>query len=406
MSPRIRVLADDLTGAAEIAGVAHRSGCTVAVSLVPAAPPGDAEVVVYDTDSRLLAAEAAAERLRAFASVLINDEASTGRRSSASPAGGANANLAPPGRLVFKKTDSVLRGNVRVEVEALATAIGCTRVLLVPANPGAGRTIRNGIYCIDGVPLDQTEFARDPHHPALTARVDQLLGDGGWPVVVGVPGTPLGHEVAIVVGDATSADDIRIWAQRVDDHTLPAGGREFFVAWLTRVAPRPPAEPQAPSLAGPVLVVSGSAAAAARGAIAKARAAGIPVLPVPREPAGNSRWIDQTRAALAASDVAHACIEGPKDPDPAAPSRFSAAFSQLVVELRARDAFRHLVIEGGATAAAILRACNVRALRVAGEWSPGVVALTSGGLNVTMKPGSYLWPDDLVKALHACRRPA
>ena len=84
--------------------------------------------------------------------------------------------------------------------------------------------------------------------------------------------------------------------------------------------------------------------------------------------------------------------------DQAAPARIRAAFSELARRGVATGAFRHLMIEGGATAAATLAALGWDELAVAGEWAQGVVTLrpaAAPGILVTMKPGSYDWPESL-----------
>src|SRR5262245_26524103 len=122
----IIILADDLSGAAELAGIAFSHGYTAEVQR-QFDPASDAEVIAVDTDSRSLPAVAAADRVRRTAQAII----------AARPA------------WIFKKVDSLLRGNVRVEVEALLTAADYSRALLIPANPSRGRTIEAGDLCID-----------------------------------------------------------------------------------------------------------------------------------------------------------------------------------------------------------------------------------------------------------------
>jgi uncharacterized protein YgbK (DUF1537 family) len=66
----------------------------------------------------------------------------------------------------------------------------------------------------------------------------------------------------------------------------------------------------------------------------------------------------------------------------------SAAMQQVVVS--------QVFAEGGATAACLLRELGSHQLSVVGEWAPGVVMLQPGGRKgprLTLKPGSYTWPD-------------
>src|SRR5688572_13690217 len=157
----IVVIADDLSGAAELAAVAARHGLSAEVHTV-FDPGSEADVVCIDTDSRLLAPAIAAERVANVARCV----------AAAKPA------------WIFKKCDSVLRGPVLAEARAVAAAVGRSRIFLLPANPSLDRTISGGIYRIAGRPLHEMAFARDPIHPRFTSDVKVLLGDDLAQVVV------------------------------------------------------------------------------------------------------------------------------------------------------------------------------------------------------------------------------
>jgi len=51
----------------------------------------------------------------------------------------------PEARLVFKKIDSTLRGNVGAEVALAAQAFGCDAAVITPAFPAMGRTVVEGV---------------------------------------------------------------------------------------------------------------------------------------------------------------------------------------------------------------------------------------------------------------------
>src|ERR687894_2294085 len=111
----IAVIADDLTGAADAGVQFVRAGYRVAVVFRGgAAPETDIDAVSFDTDSRDMPAGFAAKR--------VVDVARAVRGA----------------RLVYKKLDSTLRGNVRAEIAAALGASGRERVIVAPAFPGAG----------------------------------------------------------------------------------------------------------------------------------------------------------------------------------------------------------------------------------------------------------------------------
>jgi uncharacterized protein YgbK (DUF1537 family) len=363
------VIADDLTGAAEVAAIAHEAGLrAVVLTRIPRAPV-EADVLVLDTDTRLATPGRAARRVRTRAARLRD----------------------LPHAGVFKKTDSVLRGPVLAELAACMDAIGLSRTLLLAGNPSLGRTIETGRCLLDGVEIDRTAFARDPHHPAPGSSVlDLLRAAPGQPDVrCFAPGQRLPRH-GVIVGDHRSAADTARWLRAVDSQTLPAGGADFFRAWLrARVATRSrSASGFVP--AGPALLLHGTAAVpASEGALLF----------------NGLRPPPATRVALMLRQRGAVAVAGTPltRNDPAAPAQIAEGFARLALALRDAGAFRHLVISGGATAASVLHALRWHRLAVVRVWGPGVVSLQAAdpAHTVTLKPGSYPWPDELRRALPA-----
>src|SRR5688572_939807 len=144
-------LADDLSGALDAAAAFHEAGRSVIVTLSPDKLPTmpAADVVGITTETRnASAAEAAA---------LVAAAIAQGRVRGA--------------RLLYKKIDSTLRGPVAAEVTALAAAMPHATILFCPANPRAGRTVRDGVLLVHGVPVASTEFARDPVSPVEESSI-------------------------------------------------------------------------------------------------------------------------------------------------------------------------------------------------------------------------------------------
>jgi len=143
---KVLVLADDLTGALE-SGVLLEGA---AVSL-HAAPEGEA--VVIDTETRHAEPEQARRLVQSWTEQIQAE-------------------------LIYKKTDSTLRGNIGAELAALPGG----RIHYAPAYPRLGRTVREGRLYVDGVPLEATAFARDPLNPVTESRVARMLEQQGAPL--------------------------------------------------------------------------------------------------------------------------------------------------------------------------------------------------------------------------------
>src|SRR5579872_7468068 len=108
----IAVLADDLTGAAELGGIGVRHGLRTELCLaVPVETAAD--LLVIAGDSRSKGQAAAVEEMQSLTRQLRN--------------------LRP--EWIYKKTDSVLRGHVLAEIKAHMPVLGLEGALLVPANP-------------------------------------------------------------------------------------------------------------------------------------------------------------------------------------------------------------------------------------------------------------------------------
>ena len=153
----IVVLADDLTSAGDGAAPFRRAGHRARV-LLPGQvdddviPPHDREgVVAVDLGSRLLGSTVAG--------------ALTERAASAH----AGADL------LIKTVDSTLRGHIAAEIRAAREGSGRRAVVIAPAFPAEGRTTVAGVQHVRGVPVHESEFARDPVHPVATSDLTRLL---------------------------------------------------------------------------------------------------------------------------------------------------------------------------------------------------------------------------------------
>jgi uncharacterized protein YgbK (DUF1537 family) len=359
---KILVIADDLSGAAEIAGAGWRFGLMSRLVREPIARVEEG-LAVLDTDSRLLPAERAAQVIRDFIRQIRTEKLD----------------------LIYKKTDSVLRGPVRAEIESLLDTLKLDQSLLVPQNPSRGRTITRGVYRIDGVPLDETSFKDDPDHPAKTSVVTELLGSSS----------------KITVGDASSGEELLGQARRITPGMLPAGGVEFFEANLTRLSLSASRSSLSCLPGATKLFVCGSASQQSHVLLAQFQARGRPVCPMPasvfRGNAPPETWANQLGAALEGSPEVLAVIDQPVDRTPGASARLQRALAETVAHVLVRRRIDTLLLEGGATASAVCRRMNWNNFDMEGELSDGAVIMRAGAAKqrIAIKPGSYLWPDSV-----------
>jgi uncharacterized protein YgbK (DUF1537 family) len=372
---RMIVIADDITGAAEIAGLAFEQGrqvrlvcgggeedCDTVAAQGTIGNPDRTAVVATDTRS-MTVGEAVAETRRTVAALGL-------------PQG--------KGCRLFKKTDSALRGHVVAELAALMDAAGFQRAVYLPANPSKGRIIRDGVYYIDGTPIHQTAFSYDPEFPATTAVLKERFPDAA--------------EKGIVMPDAESMEDIRRVVDQYDDgQTLFAGAADLFRALLSPASPPAAARPaREPQERGPLLILRGSTQS-------KALDLGIPVAPMPREIYDGAN--DLSLWDTSAYKVDHGLILSipythRTGKEVATHLRQMMAEeacrvinSQILPSLQQENGQSlHLIIEGGATAWATLQALGWNDFCIEQQIAPGVVQMSAtNGTLVTLKPGSYPW---------------
>lgn len=370
----IVVIADDISGAAELAGVARGRGLSAEVQ-TRFYPDSTAKVVAIDTDTRSLPAEQAAGIVGNLTKAVM----ASGKAS-----------------WIYKKTDSVLRGHVAAECHAIAKAAERSKILFIPANPGRNRIVSNGQYFVDGVPLDRTQFARDPEYPAHTARVAKLLARD----------TPTVKSPATIrVPDVSEASHLSEQAQLVDDDTLPAGAAEFFAALLDQNSAE---SGEVPGIANPradlVLMVCGSQAGWSTRRGADCLRHGVPVVPMPRRlfdddfaAAELLHWAEEVQHAFCASAKVMIAIGGEKIAG-MPPAKLIDRLARAVEQICKLATVGSLCLEGGATANQVMRHMEWSRLRVGEAVSFGLSPMEVIGKpapQIYIKPGSYPWPDEI-----------
>jgi uncharacterized protein YgbK (DUF1537 family) len=356
--PRLIIVADDLTGAMDVAGpLAGRGLPTWVVACVegcPAQALAAADVVSINADSRHLSEEQAARRVRAIPRELIH----------------------PDSEILIKKIDSTLRGNVVVETLAMLEASGRRMVVVAPAFPRQGRTLIGGVVHVHGVPLKDTTFARDALSPppleplhVLFRRADaqadvRLIGRGA-PVAPAHDGRR-----QIFVVDSASDEDLRatVRALRGDlRDTLLVGSAGIAEALADVCFERTPGAVAAPAVQGPLLFVVGSRAEqSAQQASALIEAGMAQIVDAPN----GLIEIDTAMRTTGAVLVLKATPDnGGREGDATEVARRLAEGVATLLERRPAGA---VVATGGDTAIAILQRLSQPMLRVMGNLLPGI----------------------------------
>lgn len=372
------VLADDLTGAAEVAAFAgsRERPARVAWS-VATTPPAAGVTTVLDSETRNASDDEAAKVLGELLRGL-------GRPSDVVP--------------LFKKIDSTLRGPVGAELCAVSEYLGGVPVVAVPAYPRMGRTTRDGVQLHDGIPVAHGPAGQDPVTPARTSDVCDLLPPGPRVRLAPRRDSPLPEAIAEavrtgrhVVIDAADEADLTAIAAALTEVRPPLIAGTGGIArhlWPQQDAIRPTLG------SGTLLVIVGSRHPASR---------------------DQARWLlgddftaPRTGTLRRTAVVEHpsrvlvlATPERPTDPEEALRG-LGDALEEVVSTGRPAAVF----VTGGQTALHVLRRLHAGAVDVVGELVPGIpVGRIVGGLLagtlLATKAGGFGRPG-LVEEVVAC----
>ncbi|WP_328877109.1 3-oxo-tetronate kinase [Streptomyces sp. NBC_00299] len=419
MGIRLGCLADDFTGATDLANNLVRAGMRV-VQLIDVPEDRidgqaiDADAVVIALKSRTTpASDAVDASLRALAWL----------RSA-----GAE-------QIYFKYCstfDSTPAGNIGPVTEALMDALGADFTIATPAFPDNGRTVFKGHLFVGDVLLSDSGMRHHPLTPMTDSNlVSVLRAQTGRPVglvdhtVVAGGGDAVRTRfdelrkegVGVAIVDAVSNDDLVRLGEAVRDLPLVTAGSGLAIGLPANWGFEPSAAAaQLPSADGHAAVVSGSVSDATNGQVLEFLRTGRPAYSV--GPLRIAAGEDVAGQALAFAD-AH-LADGPvlvystEAPDAvrAVQGRLGAAEAgELVERTLARVArglvdrgVRRLVVAGGETSGAVVQALGITRLRIGPQIAPGVpwcAATLPGGdtLHITLKSGNFGGPDFFTDAL-------
>ncbi len=108
---------------------------------------------------------------------------------------------------LYKKTDSALRGNIGSELKAVLDAAGKHTLHFLPAFPRMNRVTRNGIHYIDGSPVHESVFGKDPFEPVTCSHIpDMIRGEVPVTVVESMDGWE--RQNGVMVYDASTDEEL------------------------------------------------------------------------------------------------------------------------------------------------------------------------------------------------------
>lgn len=413
---RLGCIADDFTGATDLAGNLVRAGMRVVQAIgVPAGPLAeDVDAVVVALKSRTIpASEAVAQSLAALGWLR---------------AAGAE-------QVYFKYCstfDSTPAGNIGPVAEALMDALGTDFTIACPAFPENGRTVYKGYLFAGDVPLDESGMKDHPLTPMTDANLVRVLQAQSrrrvglvdyrvvarGPIAIRERFEALRAEgVGLAIVDAISDDDLRRLGPALAGLPLVTAGSGVAIGLPANWAFVPGAAAASlPAPSGHRAIVSGSCSVATRGQLAAFVAAGGRAFALDPDRLAESESHADAVAAQAISQlgVAPVLVHSTADPQQvrevqgrhgvqASGERVERALARIARRLVEHGA-RQLVVAGGETSGAVVQALGVDRLRIGPAIDPGVpwCAATSpvagGTIHLALKSGNFGATDFFHKA--------
>jgi 3-dehydrotetronate 4-kinase len=418
-------IADDFTGATDLANNLVRSGMRVVQTIgVPAgALDSDVDAVVVALKSRTNApAEAVAQSLDALRWL---------------QAQGAQ-------QIYFKYCstfDSTPQGNIGPVTEALMDALKTDFTIATPAFPDNKRTVFKGYLFVGDVLLNESGMQNHPLTPMTDANLVRVMqaqtrrkvglidhtvvARGANAVAVRIAALKAeGMGVAIV--DAISNDDLMRLGPALKGMPLVTAGSGVAIGLPPNfgIAPSSQAS-RLPAAGGLQAVVSGSCSSATNRQVAAFKAAGRPALAI--DPLKVASGADVVAEAL--TWAAPLLMDGPvlvystAEPDAvkSIQGRLGVEAAGAMVERTiagiarglVQRGVRQLVVAGGETSGAVVQALNIAQMQIGPQIDPGVpwcfaqsdaagsgpeTAASGGGLHLTLKSGNFGTDDFFTKA--------
>jgi len=414
------VIADDFTGACDVAVQFEKQGLETVVLtdvefLSSFKGKGVFDVVVVDTETRNLTSEDTYRKVRGAVRFLQQNNV----------------------KLVYKKIDSTLRGNIGAEINAVMDELNVKAVIVAPAFPDQKRTVINGQLLVNGVSIEKTEYAYDPLNPVSDSRISMLIERQAKKKVGEIPLSRIRKDVdaiveairsrieagkRIIVADAEFQSDLeRIARASLALNVLPCGSAGLASALSSQLA-----------VQSRVLIVSGSVNNVTLNQIETAvKKLNIKVI----QPCLSESLLDEEKLKLASKDLVReaekALAEGKDVIIRLADSKslisaiqkagkkcgmtklqvaeiLLSILSKAVRRILDKHRVDGLILIGGDTSIKIMTGLGAEAIRIEGEFLPGVpsgriIGGAHDGMRVITKAGGFGDRYTLVKMIKSVK---
>jgi uncharacterized protein YgbK (DUF1537 family) len=411
MGLKLGCIADDFTGATDLANNLVRAGMRVVQTIgVPRNPVNEVDAVVVALKSRTIAAdEAIAQSLAALRWLRSQDCAQVYFK-------------------VCSTFDSTPHGNIGPVAEALMEELGASFTCVTPAFPENARTVYQGHLFVGDLLLSETGMRHHPLTPMTDANLVRVMqaqcvhGVGlvahetmrRGPDAIRLRIAELkaeGKRLAIV--DAVADDDLMTLGRAIADAPLVVAGSGVAIALPQNHGIAPSKQAAAlPPARGHAAVLSGSCSVATNAQVADFVARGLSAFAIDPLRIANGEGVANTalewaRRHLGAQPVL-VYATAPPDAVREVQARLGVHAAGEMVERTlgaiarglVADGVARLVVAGGETSGAVVKALGIEQLRIGPQIDPGVPWCFAAGadVHVALKSGNFGTTDFFTKA--------
>lgn len=409
---KLGCIADDFTGGSDAASFLKKGGLRVILingNEYSSYAPGSEEAIVIALKTRSVDAKEAVSQSLAAARWLLGHGAR---------------------QLYFKYCstfDSTAEGNIGPVTDALMELVDTPFTLLCPALPINGRTVKDGVLYVNGVPLSESPMRYHPLNPMLESSIELLMGrQSRYPCVTlrdavfsegGESVSQRLTESARRFGHITAVPDYYRpehgagLAEAFGGLPLLTGGSGLLEHLARRVRDRDTQQPESagPEARGRRLILCGSCSSMTQKQVKAYLDAGKRAIRV--EPAallaGSQTEDGLMRAVRSAQDDLLLYSTAGKNElvVSAGGVDIPALLERLMGELAAcgeAAGVRRIIVAGGETSGAVTRRLGHALFRIGGDAAPGVpvmIPLDSPDMRLVLKSGNFGDEDFFLKTL-------
>lgn len=402
---KIGVIADDFTGASDIALMLRSNGMNARQFVgTPMSDQKDIDAGVISLKSRTSPVDDAVAKSLEACDWLV--------------AQGAE-------QIVFKVCstfDSTAKGNIGPVAEALAERLQEEVIIVCPAFPENGRSVYQAHLFVKDTLLNRSGMQSHPLTPMTEADLRLVLApQTSWVVDhIGFSTVARGHEAIakalgtnkrMVIVDAIQNQDLFEIGAAAKGRKLLVGGSGIAMGLPANFKSSADIAPWS-GKKGPAIILSGSCSVATRGQVTKYRERpGVEILELQAAEMIKGNYVADEVAQWAMAQKLAPLVFSSADPEvvKAAQNEFglekiASAFEQFFAQLArafVKQGGQRIVVAGGETSGAVVEGLGVAALDVGPEIAPGVPALLEPtvGIALALKSGNFGAPDFFEHAL-------